>query len=253
MVYARVFLDTMMLVYAADERLKWVRHVRHIKWGNVEQDVAVHQPTLVRPGDAFDPALKTEVRLLPLIAFMARRRRLELLSQAEAMLELWGAPSSGDARGHFYGAPITHVPGPTRYGRVVLSGVPETLPPIATTKPMSQLRHRQITFMAGLKHPRLLQLRRACGADTTRGIDPSQLADAFHLWSAEVAGATHFLTGEKKLLALAGDSVLALACQPVSPLQLINTVCPSRIRQLYLRAMLKLDEWLHPERWHVAA
>jgi hypothetical protein len=253
MAHIRVFLDTMMLVYAADERLRLAPRVTRIQWGGVDENIIVHDPIVVRPNDAFDAALKAEVGIVPLVALMAYRHRLELLCQAEAMMELWGAPATGDARGLFYGAPITHVPGPIHYGRVVLSGFPEALPAIATTKEMSQTRHRQIAFMAGLTQPRFLQLRRACGADKARGIDPSQLADAFHLWSAEVGGATHFLTAERKLLALGSDAALRLACRPVSPSQLVNDVCPSRAQQLYLRALLRLDEWLHPQRWHVAA
>src|SRR2546426_215497 len=103
------------------------------------------------------------------------------------MMELWGGRATGDVRGHFYGAPITHASGPIQYGRVVLDGFPQRLPAIAATKEMSQTKHRQIAFMAGLKHPRFRQLRHACGADKASGIDPNQLADAFHLWSAEVA------------------------------------------------------------------
>jgi hypothetical protein len=252
MTHIRVFLDTMMLVYAADERLRLAPRRKRIQWGGVDQDIIVHQPIVERPNNAFDAALKAEVESLPFVAFMAYRDRLELLCQAEAIMEQWGAPASGDTRGLFYGAPVTHVPGPIEYGRVVLSGFPEPLPPVATTKPMSQTRHRQIAFMAGLTHPRFVQLRRACGADKAKGIDPSQLADAFHLWSAEVAGATYFLTAERKLLALGSDSALGLTCRPVSPSQLVNAVCPSRVRQLYFRALLRLDEWLHPQRWHVA-
>ncbi len=224
-----------------------------IQWGDIDKEIIVHDPVIVRPNEAFDPALKTEVSLLPLIALMAHRHDLELLSHGEAMMELWEGRATGDARGHFYGAPISHVPGPIQYGRVVLSGFPERLPAIATTEEMSQTKHRQIAFMNGLTHPRFLQLRHACRADRAKGIDPNQLADAFHLWTAEVAGATHFLTAEKKLLALGSDAALRLACRPVCPSQLVKDVCPSRARQLYLRALLRLDEWLHPQRWHVAA
>lgn len=253
MAYIRVFLDTMMLIYAADERLRFTPREKRIQWGGVDENIIVHDPIVERPNDAFDPALKAEVSFLPFVAFMAYRHHLELLCHGEAMLELWGGRALGDARGLFYGAPITQAPGPIQYGRVVLSGFPERLPAIATTEEMSQTKHRQIAFMAGLTHPRFLQLRHACGADKAGGIDPNQLADAFHLWSAEVAGATHFLTAEKKLLALGSDAALRLACRPVRPSHLVRDVCPSRARQLYLRALLRVDEWLHPQRWHIAA
>lgn len=243
----------MMFVYAADERLQLIPQTRRVRWGNIEQDVVVHESQVTRPNESFDETLKAEVRQLPLIAFLAYQGALELLYHHEARMELWGARNPNDPRGPFYGAPITSIPDPLPYGRIVLSRSLDPLPPVAAKKDMSKVRHRQIAFMAGIDHPRFVQLRKACGADTAKGIDPAQLADAFHLWSAEMVGASHFLTAERKLLNLARDPVLKLGCRPVTASEIVAIVCPSRLGLLYMRAKHRLDEWLHPERWHVAA
>ena len=81
MTYERVFLDTMMLVYAADERRRFAPRHKRIQWGDVDQDIIVHKPIVEHPNSAFDAALKAEVRFLPLVAFMAYRHRLELLAK----------------------------------------------------------------------------------------------------------------------------------------------------------------------------
>jgi hypothetical protein len=49
-------------------------------------------------------------------------------------------------------------------------------------------------FLKSITHPRFLQLQRACGAFQGDSVKENQLADAFHIWCAEAANASHFLT-----------------------------------------------------------
>jgi len=191
-----------------------------------------------------------------LIAMLARLHRLELLWQVEAEIERGGLKDMQDRRGHFYGAPITWVPGPFPYSRIVVGRHPGSRPQTRTTskKPLKEFKQRQVAFIAGLTDPRLLELRRACKADKPQGIvDANQLIDAFHLWTAERSGATHFLTAEHALLKLTKEKVLALKVHPVEPSQLVAEILPSSVSRLYYRARLAIDRWYRPDRWHIAA
>jgi len=253
----RVFLDVNMMKYAVDEvPPRWVSGDEQLHWGDSEQVIKVHRPVVLKPRDLLDAKLAAETALLPLIALLARLDRLELLWQVEAEIERWGLMNIQDRRGHFYGAPITWVPGPFPYSRIVVGTYPGSHPKIRTTskKELSQAKQLQVAFIASLTDPRLLELRRACKADKgQRGIDANQLIDAFHLWTAERSGATHFLTAEHALLKLAKERVLAHKVHPVEPSQLVAEILPSSVSRLYYRARLAIDRWYRPDRWHIAA
>ncbi len=49
------------------------------------------------------------------------------------------------------------------------------------------------------EYPRFLELRKICGANQGSSVNENQLIDAFHIWCAEEAGATYFLTCDLKL------------------------------------------------------
>ncbi len=253
MPFIRAFLDTNVLKYAVDELYRFAPRMRRIRWGAMEQDVTLHEPIILRPNERFDRTLLRETRLLPFVAFLAIRGRLELLWNIEVMIELLGLRDVDDPRGRFYGAPLTSVSAPFQYGRVIVSGSFDPLPPTASIKRMPHAKHRQVAFIEGIRDHRLMQLRKACGAEKTHGVDPNQLIDAFHLWTAESAGATHFLTTERRLLHLRDDSVLALSCKPVLPSELIAAVEPSLLRRLVCHLIFQLMRMSQPERWHVAA
>lgn len=85
----------------------------------------------------------------------------------------------------FFGAPVTMVEPPFKYERIVVGG-PES----------------QADFVKSLKISRLNQLAVACGAMQGETINANQLMDAFHIYCAEAANATYFLTMERKLIRL---------------------------------------------------
>ena len=176
----RAFLDTNILKYAVDERLVFQSRVKRIRWGDITEDVVVHDHVVQYPNRKLHGRTFDETLLLPFIAYLAMRQRLELLSHSELLLELLGIPRTNDPRGGFYGAPITMVKDPLPYGRVVLGQLLETLlPQLSSTKPLAEEKRRQVAFIAGLTQPRLLALRKACNADGEAGINANQLIDAF--------------------------------------------------------------------------
>jgi hypothetical protein len=103
--------------------------------------------------------------------------------------KIWLVPSGG--RPELLEAKITWVGGPIRYSRMI--------------SPHSffadgEERDVQLAFLSSLTNERFLQLQKACGVDQGSTKNPKQLLDAFHIWCAESAGATHFLTNDGKLV-----------------------------------------------------
>jgi hypothetical protein len=64
----------------------------------------------------------------------------------------------------------------------------------------SSAKDVQVDFLAGLRQKRFLHLQKACGARQGNRVVPNQLIDAFHIWCAESAAASHFLTNDFKLI-----------------------------------------------------
>lgn len=249
----RAFLDTNILKYATDERLVYVPRVRKVIWGDQQHEVTAHTPTVIHPNKKLDAGLRAEVAELPFIAFLAHRKRIELLCHGEVVIELMGLPRTTDRRGLFYGAPIKMSPDPIPYGRIVMGDVALPQQPRGVKNPLNAAKLRQVDFIQHLADPRILALRKACNADTRHGVNPNQLIDAFHLWCAEAAGATHFLTAERSLLELGNDRSLALKCTPVLPSQLVRAAVRSVASRGILRFALRMDIVRNPTRWHVAA
>jgi len=71
------------------------------------------------PNERLHRSFRRQLSLLPLIAHLARRDRIRLLSHPEVRWEFAGLPPSEDPRGIFYGAPITMVKYPFTYSRAV--------------------------------------------------------------------------------------------------------------------------------------
>jgi hypothetical protein len=61
------------------------------------------------------------------------------------------------------------------------------------------MKEHQRAFLRSITHPRFMELRTAVGAVETAGHFDNQLADAYHVWCAEEAGARYFLTTDYKI------------------------------------------------------
>jgi hypothetical protein len=201
---ARVFLDTSIRKHSIRSR----NLLRPAPGGGL-YEFYDEDPAADVSGD-----LRREIDLLSDVADAARAGKIQLLSHLETMTELLGIllfPSPGESV--FDGIEIENIAGPIEYSRVVFGG--------------GSAKELQVQFFDQLDHPRFLQIRRACGAYQGEGVPvrPNQIVDAFHVWSAESAGATHFLTTDFKLTRVVANYKKApLKLKVVTPSQLLDEI-----------------------------
>jgi hypothetical protein len=168
--------------------------VKEIDWNGAQHKVVVHDFVTFDPAARVTNAkLKVEIDHLNTIAQLAKDKAIELLWHGETSNEfsgIWMVPSGG--RPELLKAGVTWVPSPIKYSRLLHSVLPDERSPGDV----------QIDFIRGIDHPRFSQLQKACGAAQGKTVNSNQLLDAFHVWCAESAGATHFLTTDFKLVRL---------------------------------------------------
>lgn len=208
----RVFLDTSVIKHSIRSRGVLKPRSQQPRWvGQVVYDLVDEDPT----SRVHDEPLRTEIDLLSRVAELARRGEIELLSHVESQLEFWGillVPGGGISE--LLVAGITHVEGPIKYSRIIAA--PFLGEPARTL---------QIRFLRSLQHQRYLDLQRACGAHQGDHVNEKQLLDAFHIWCAEEAGATHFLTTDFKLLrAMRSHKTYPPQVRVVVPSELLNEI-----------------------------
>jgi hypothetical protein len=178
----RVFLDTSVRKHAIRKRTTLRPR------GN-----GAYELSELDPAADVQPELKREIDLLTQVATVARKGMIKLLSHIEATSEFFSIlllPGPGESV--FAGLEIELVNGPFEYSRLA-----SPMPPFIT----GSAKDIQIEFVAKIHDARFLEIRSACGADQGPGVAAprNQLLDAFHLWCAESADATHFLTTDLKL------------------------------------------------------
>lgn len=182
-----VVLDACTLKHAVDRRIVAYRRKKSIEWGGSTVTATIWRWAEVFPWARLDSNLLSHVILLPLIAHLARKKRIVLMAHPEMLGEFCGLSETNDPRGRFLGAPIQKAPDPLRYSRMILGAG------------LTAAEHRFL-FLDGLSHPRFLELQRVTGANNPGPKRPNQLADAFHIWTAEKAEADFFLTTDLKLV-----------------------------------------------------
>lgn len=182
----RVFIDTMILKHARDRLDRLFPSEESVTWGGRTFPVTVYSFGTLLPNRRLPDEQYREAQLLRSIAELAKQGTLEILLGSEVFLESWNLPNMDGGNGRFHGAPVTMVDPPFQYGRVIAGygAIP------------------QADFVKSLKIPRLHELAIACGANQGKSVNSNQLLDAFHIYCAEAAGATHFLTMERKLIRL---------------------------------------------------
>ena len=181
----RVFVDTVILKYAKDRLDRLFLANESINWGGQMFSVPVHSPGTLLPNRKLEVDQYRESELLRPIAELAKLGRIEILVGREVIFESLRRRNMDGGDGHFYGAPVTTVAPPFQYGRVIVGG-----------------QETQVDFVKSLRIPRLDQLAVACGAMQGKTINANQLMDAFHVYCAEAANATHFLTADRGLVNL---------------------------------------------------
>ena len=212
---AKVFLDTAAVKHSIRSRTVLRPKRQTMTWGNQVHEVVVHDIVEIDPtADVTVEPLRTEIDLLSEIAKRATADDIELLWNIESEIEFFGIYPLGGGASELIDAGVTMVEGPVKYDRLLTPMSPflgETWRSIRTD------------FLRGLDHPRYHQLQRACGAHQGDRINENQLVDAFHVWCAEVAGASHFLTTDLKLVRLRRDHKSAPPkVRGVTPSQLLS-------------------------------
>jgi hypothetical protein len=205
----RVYLDTSALKLSVQAIEGFTPVDQVVNWGGHEFTLTVHKPSVARPIESINNAeLKSEAKLLPQIAELAREGSIELVVQNETLVELWGLPRTTGKP--FFGAPLKKVQAPFEYGRVVFAAFEDA-------------EKLQYDFLARIKDARFIELQKACGA--YQGATPpprNQLLDAFHLWCAEASRSTHFLTCDMSLVRYVGNQKQHVpAVRVVLPSQLL--------------------------------
>jgi hypothetical protein len=192
----RVFVETNTIKLSTDSRTVLMpRPQKLLRWGGKDILTTVHDIVEINPNDKIkDQGFRAEVDLLTRIADVAKAGEIELITTAEVFVELLGITILGQRKTRLLDAPITRVKAPFEYSRVI-AGFQQS----ASSRPGHDA---QVAFLKSLTFPRLLQLRKACGADQGKEVNGNQLIDAFHVWCAEEAGASHFLTCDLKLVRL---------------------------------------------------
>jgi hypothetical protein len=118
-----VFLDTNIFKFSATGPLSFIPVNRKTRnWYGRVTGFQFYEVGYVNRNERIrNPELKREVALLLQIAEIAKRGELELLAHREITYESWGLPAMDSATGPFYGAPITDVEAPIKYGRVLFA------------------------------------------------------------------------------------------------------------------------------------
>jgi hypothetical protein len=181
-----VFLDTTVMKLAADRVVRGFKRPKKLQWGSQAVTVDVVQFRYVPKVPRMGTAQFRDAALLPFIARLAKRGRLELLWHLEGAVEFWRLPDTDSPRGHFFGAPLSWVMPPLIRGRVIADG-------------RQSMRAHQLEFLRSCKQERFLELQKAVGANEKSGHFENQFLDAYHIWCAEEAGARYFLTTDYRL------------------------------------------------------
>ena len=190
---ARVFLDTSVVKHSFRARRALRPRSASIEWNGKTHNLTLHDFVLIDPAARVtNKELMNEIDDLTKITALAVAGEIELQWHHEAREEfdrVWLVPSGGSPS--LLTAPITWVDGPIWYRRMTTSLLPGDGWPRVD---------EQFEFLAGLDMPRFLQLQKLTGAYQGKIKNRNQLLDAFHIWCAEVANSTHFLTTDLKLI-----------------------------------------------------
>jgi hypothetical protein len=148
----RVFLDTNVLKFSAAGPLSYIPVNKKTRnWYGRVTGIQFYEVGYVNRNEKIrNPELKREVDLLPKIAELAKRGELALLTHREVTYESMGLPAMGSPTGPFFGAPITDVDAPIKYGRVLFA---------------SRMSADELTknFLVGLKDKRFQTLTKLTG------------------------------------------------------------------------------------------
>ena len=108
-----VYIDTNVLKFSATKLFRLRPRQEVIKWGDITEEVTVHDPVHINPNDKIsDPVLKRETELLESVAESAKNGSINIVINVETEFESWGIPNMNSESGRFFGAPIEMIESP---------------------------------------------------------------------------------------------------------------------------------------------
>lgn len=214
----RVFLDTSVVKHSFREQHALRPRSASIEWQGKTINLTLHDFVTIDPASRVrNTSLMGEIDALSRITALAIEGAIELQWHHEAREEfdrVWTIPSGGQPA--LLTAPITWVESPFIYSRMSTSLLPgDGWPKI----------DEQFEFLTELDMPRFLQLQKLTGAYQGLTKNRNQLLDAFHIWCAECAKSTHFLTTDLKLIRhIRRQTNIQPLVSVVSPLELLADI-----------------------------
>ena len=180
--------------------------------------------------------LREQTECIPTIARLARVGTLSVHTYEELILEAWNSSESfpafpvGDL---FQGVDFKHVPSAIRSSLFFQGSAEEHVSGAALDAFANWLL--KIDAEKILQVPALsarltdFEQRNLKGIDRfrelCRPLSKNHFRDAFHLWTGEVNGLSHFLTVDRKFVrAATGNGKRSLPCQPIVPSDLLETL-----------------------------
>lgn len=214
---ADVFLDTNILKFSALKKHAFRPRKEIINWGGLEHEIVVHD--MVTTNDLHKIKNETQKRdavFLGMLAYAGTSGQLKFHTHMEVELESWGLPGMASASGRFFGCPIHYVSDPVAPLSRIIAGGPN--------KP----RDYVLDFLCGIEHPRYVELTKMTGAfqGKNKPLNLNQARDAFHIWCAECANMTYFLTMDYKLQKVVGAAKIKTSVSIKAPDQLLREVVP---------------------------
>jgi hypothetical protein len=212
---ARVFLDTAVVKHSIRSRTVLIPRQHSLNVDGRLHQFQVHEIADIDPTESVRSGrLRTEIGLVSEVARRARAGEVDLLWHIESEVEFFGIQLFGGGKSELLEAGVTMVEAPLKYSRI--------LSPLSTLSGETWQSLRT-DFLTGIKHPRFMELQRACGALQGNHLNENQLLDAFHIWCAEAAHATHFLTTDFKLARVVrGHKTAPPRVKVVAPSELLD-------------------------------
>jgi hypothetical protein len=207
------YLDTNILKFSATSQLRLLPRMQMLHWGNIKQEVIVHDILYSNPNDNIknNPSLKTEADLLKYVAILAKNQKIRFVINIETIIESWGLPHMDSTTGKFYGAPYDIVKAPIKCNRVI-SGAG-----------FRSIKDEQYEFLSSINHERFNKIKKMAGAyQGKHKLNRNQLLDAFHIWCAEHNKCSHFLTLDLKLINLMKSHAADINLSFVTPSEMIK-------------------------------
>lgn len=207
----RVFLDTSALKAAKDSQLVFIPRHQRLVWGGTSVEVLVHDMAYKNQNTSYlrnNPEAFKNRLFNRVVAWLAKNKRIELLISNEVRFEAMRVPRVDFS---FFGSPIRTVRSPVEHGGLIIDG-----------------RRKDYLFnaLSQIQDQRFFELQKLSGAYQGKGreLNKNQLFDAYHLWSAEVAGAEFLLTHDERFVRQWASSKYKGITRPIDARLLLEQV-----------------------------